>query len=301
MYLVVKAAEALLASIPRPQVIPTPRGPLVCAIDGDGPPLLALHGIMGGLDQSWLLARALLARGEGRRVISVARPGYDGTPLETGRTAEEQAEAYAAVLEALGLGAAHVAAFSGGGPSALAFARLYPERCRGLVLVSACTGRLEAPPEARAGFTRLGAVVWLPALPQVPAWVMRHWPHVPARSFVPDHDQRARLFADPEAGPLFTALLLSSFTDMDKRLPGTLNDLDQFARLPSCCGAGLSTPMLAVHGTADGIVPFVHGVELARQAPGARLLAVEGGTHMALFTHLARVREAAAGLLGADA
>jgi len=129
---------------------------------------------------------------------------------------------------------------------------------------------------------------------------MRHWPHVPARSFVPDPAQRARLFADPEAGPLFGALLLSSFTDMAGRLPGTLNDIDQFARLPPRCGAGLSTPALVAHGTADGIVPFAHGADFACQAPGARLLAVEGGTHMVLFTHLAKVREAAAGLLGAD-
>lgn len=300
MHPMVTAAEAVLASIPPPRRIPTPRGPLACAIWGEGPPLLALHGVMGGLDQSWLLARAVLGREAGRQVIAIARPGYAGTPLETGRTAEEQAAAYAAALDALGLGAAHLAAFSGGGPSALAFARLYPERCRGLVLVSACTGHLEAPADARAGFARLGVVARLPVLPRLPAWVMRHWPQVPARAFVPDPVQRARLFADPEAGPLFGALLLSSFTDMDARLPGTLNDIAQFTRLPPCCGTGLATPMLVVHGTADGIVPFAHGTTLAREAPGARLLAVEGGTHMALFTHLARVRAAAAGLLDAD-
>lgn len=297
MHPVARAAESVLASIPAPREVATPRGPLTCAIGGEGQPLLALHGIMGGLDQSWLLAWALLERWDGWRVIAVARPGYPGTPLDTGRTAEQQAEAYAALLDELGLAAAHVAAFSGGGPSALAFARLFPERCRGLVLVSACTGRLEADPSARAGFERAGLLSWLPGVSRLPAWTVRHWPHAAAHSFVPDHDERARVFADAQAGPLLTALLLSSCIHMDERLPGTLQDIEEFATLPRFCGTGVRAPVLAVHGTADGIVPFAHGLTLLREAPGARLLALEGATHMALFTHIDEVREAVAGVL----
>ncbi|MFG1479966.1 alpha/beta hydrolase [Xanthobacter sp. V4C-4] len=296
---VMRAAEALLASIPAPRTIATSCGPLACVIEGAGPPLLALHGVMGGLDQSWLLARALWARPEGRTLIAIARPGYPGTPLETGRAADDQARAYAGLLDALGLDAAHVAAFSGGGPSALAFARQYPRRCRGLVLVSACTGRLETTPAQRARFESLSRLAGLPGIGRVPAWAMRQWPQLPSRAFIPDPGQRSRLLADPQAGPLFAALLLSSFTRMPARLPGTLNDVAHLARLPLRCDGG-AAPVLAIHGTVDGVVPFAHAAGLARAMPHARVLALEGGTHMALFTHLSRVRAALARLPGAD-
>jgi pimeloyl-ACP methyl ester carboxylesterase len=296
----VAKADELLASIPQPRFIETPRGGLSCAIGGEGPPLLALHGIMGGLDQSWLLARALLPLWQERRIIAVARPGYPGTPLATGRTAEAQAHAYAALLDVLGLKTVQVAAFSGGGPSALAFARLYPERCRGLVLVSACTGRLETQPAALAGLERAGVFARLPGLNHVPAWLVRHWPDTAARGFVPDDRQRAQVLADPQAGPLLTALLLSSCLAMGDRMPGTLNDVAEFANLPPCCGTGIAAPVLAVHGTADGIVPLAQGLSLADQMPTARLLALKGATHMALFTHIATVRREAAWILDAE-
>ncbi|MFH3479436.1 alpha/beta fold hydrolase [Xanthobacter variabilis] len=299
MHPVAYAAERLLEQIPKPRIIETPRGPLACAIGGQGPTLLALHGVMGGLDQSWLLARALLARWEGWRIIAVARPGYPGTPLDTGRTAEEQAEAYASLLATLGVESAYVAAFSGGGPSALAFARNHAAQCRGLVLVSACTGKLEAKPAARAGLAQADFLARLPGIHHVPAWLVRHWPQAAARGFVPDDGQRAQVFADPQAGPLLTALLLSSCLRTDERMPGTLNDVEEFSKLPVRCGQGVSVPVLAVHGTDDGIVPFAHGQEVARTVPGARLLALPHATHMGVFTHMASVRGAVDELLGA--
>ncbi|MGR7996153.1 alpha/beta fold hydrolase [Xanthobacter sp. ZOL 2024] len=297
MHPVALAAERLLAAIPTPRMVATPGGALACTVEGEGVPVLALHGIMGGLDQSWLLARALLPDWAGWRIISIARPGYPGSPLATGVTAEAQAHAYAALLDQMGLDRAFVAAFSGGGPSALAFARLYPARCRGLVLVSACTGRLVAPPASRVGLERSEMFSRLPGLNRVPAFVVRRWPHWAAQGFVPDGAERTRVLADPAAGPLLAALLLSSCLDMAVRMPGTLSDVAQFATLPASCADGVAAPLLALHGTRDGIVPFAHARAVTEAIAGARLVPLEGGTHMGVFTQLARVREAAAAFL----
>src|SRR5512145_918287 len=80
---------------PSPAVVETSRGPVECAIVGDGPVVVALHGAMGGWDQSLLLARTL---GEGGyRYVGVSRPGYLGTPLASGRSPEEQADLLAAL------------------------------------------------------------------------------------------------------------------------------------------------------------------------------------------------------------
>ena len=71
-------AGADIAMAPRPVVTRTARGEVTHTDTGSGPALLALHGAMGGADQSWLLAEALFADGGAHRTIGVARPGYPG-------------------------------------------------------------------------------------------------------------------------------------------------------------------------------------------------------------------------------
>ena len=84
---------------PPAQSIATRLGAMACIQDGRGAPVLAIHGGMGGCDQSWILGRALFA--DTARLLAVARPGYAGTPLTVGLTPEAQADAYAALLDAL--------------------------------------------------------------------------------------------------------------------------------------------------------------------------------------------------------
>ncbi|MCX5768863.1 MAG: alpha/beta fold hydrolase [Candidatus Hydrogenedentes bacterium] len=53
----------------------------------------------------------------------------------------------------------------------------------------------------------------------------------------------------------------------------------------------IAVPTLIVHGTQDRLVPFEqHGRQLAARIPGAQLLAVPGGEHVAIFTHRDVVR-----------
>jgi pimeloyl-ACP methyl ester carboxylesterase len=53
----------------------------------------------------------------------------------------------------------------------------------------------------------------------------------------------------------------------------------------------LKVPVLVVHGTKDPMLPFdSHAREYARRAPNVELLAVEGGEHVAIFTHQNEVR-----------
>jgi pimeloyl-ACP methyl ester carboxylesterase len=50
--------------------------------------------------------------------------------------------------------------------------------------------------------------------------------------------------------------------------------------------ARIAVPVLVVHGTRDAAVPFAqHGKVLAERIPGAELVALEGGEHVAIFTH----------------
>ena len=147
---------------------------------GSGPVLLALHGAMGGADQSWLLGQALWRDPGAHRVIGMARPGYPGTALSLGETPEAQADLYAALLDALGIDHVLVAAVSAGGPSALQFALRHPGRCRGLILVSAATGTLDGD-YALKRLRAMGRLTRAPGLTPVLGWLAGRDPEAAAR------------------------------------------------------------------------------------------------------------------------
>jgi pimeloyl-ACP methyl ester carboxylesterase len=73
------------------------------------------------------------------------------TPPEVGKTPEEQADAFAALLDALKMDKAIVAGISAGGPPSLQFALRHPARCTALLLVSAVTERIPVPEPKSAG------------------------------------------------------------------------------------------------------------------------------------------------------
>jgi pimeloyl-ACP methyl ester carboxylesterase len=53
----------------------------------------------------------------------------------------------------------------------------------------------------------------------------------------------------------------------------------------------LSVPVLIVHGTEDQLLPFeAHAKMFEARLPNAEFLAVEGGEHVAIFTHRKIVR-----------
>lgn len=279
-----------------PQSASTPLGAVEYVSSGGsaGPLHVALHGAMGGWDQSLLLAGSLLD--EEARVLAVSRPGYLGTPLRAGKSPEQQADLLAALLDRLGEDKAFVLAISGGGPCALAFALRHPSRCRALVAVSTCGTVHRAPIPLSFLFKKA-----LARLPGVPGYFRSKALKDPARLLersVRNAESRRRMREDTAAMTLYTALVGSMFEDMTQRLAGTDNDI-RITRTVALPLSQIATPTLVVHGTADAQAPFEpHARLLASEIPGARLLAIEGGEHMTLFTHRTQVSEAVRSFLG---
>ena len=58
-------------------LVGTVKGPVQYIDEGDGSPLLFIHGSPGGFDQGVLMTRFLLE--QGHRVIALSRPGYLAT------------------------------------------------------------------------------------------------------------------------------------------------------------------------------------------------------------------------------
>jgi pimeloyl-ACP methyl ester carboxylesterase len=253
---------------------------------------------MGGWDQGVLLARSIGAAAF--RWIAPSSPGYLGTPLSAGRAPEAQADAYAAILDALGVDAAAVAAVSGGGPSAVQFALRHPRRCRALVLVSAnAIGGIGVRLPLAWYVMKLAARV--PPLVAAMRRKAERDPDAAARRSIPDAALRARTLRDPEAGPLMLALQASTLDRMALRLPGTEVDIATSRADLRPELERISAPVLAVHGTADRAAPFAQAEAVAARVPGAELLAIPGGGHVALFTHLAEIRARVGPFLAAHA
>jgi 2-hydroxy-6-oxonona-2,4-dienedioate hydrolase len=113
--------------------------------------VLMVHGSGGGWDQGELLARAALGDDTPLRWIAPSRFGYLRSTFKRGATFDDQAHAYAHLLDHLGVERVAVVALSHGGPSALLFAALHPERVSSLTLVSAgVTASASRRPTTRA-------------------------------------------------------------------------------------------------------------------------------------------------------
>lgn len=274
-----------------PTKIETALGAVECAIVAAGPAVLAVHGAMGGFDQSLRLVRAVVA--DDRRAIAVSRPGYLGTALEIARTPERQADLHAATLDALGIDRAALVAVSGGGHSALAFALRHRARCAALVLVSSIGAPLRVSPAFRLK-------LWLAGYPSIAAWLATRLAREPERAAaraIRDPEVRARTLAEPTAGLLLREALAAHGDRTAERIAGTRNDIAN-ARVFAVALDEIRVPTLVVHGRADRAVPFDrHGAELARRIPGAALLALEEAEHFALFTHRDVVRARVAAFL----
>ena len=106
---------------------------------GQGLPILNCHGVLGchadGVDGWWT---NMLEGGFG--VISPSRFGYFGSTLGPNATPADQADAYALLLDHLGIDRAAIIGYSAGSASVLEFALRHPNRTVGLLLANARLG-----------------------------------------------------------------------------------------------------------------------------------------------------------------
>jgi 2-hydroxy-6-oxonona-2,4-dienedioate hydrolase len=143
-------AEERLAG--KSRIVQTRHGDLEYAVEGDGPPLLMIHGTGGGFDQGLLFAEALRARGH--RIIAPSRFGYLRSSFPTEPTSENQADALVELLDALGIERIVVAGGSAGALSAAAFAQRHPDRCKGLILLVPASNLGDADPVRMNGWQK---------------------------------------------------------------------------------------------------------------------------------------------------
>ncbi len=253
---------------------------------GDGPVVVALHGAMGGWDQSLILAQTI--GDSDYRYIAMTRPGYLGTPMSSGKNSEQQGDLIASLLDTLNVTKAGVMAVSGGGPAAVQFGLRHPARCTGLVLISTCADKINTPIPFSFKVMKYLAR-WSFFADRFRKKAEQDLEAVAKRS-IRDPEILARTVNDNDTWPLFTTMLLSTFDRMGQRIEGTENDI-KISHTTTYSLENLNVPVLVVHGTEDQLVPFETNAKIYKtRVPNAELLSIEGGEHVAIFTHRNMVR-----------
>jgi pimeloyl-ACP methyl ester carboxylesterase len=253
-------------------VVRTRRGPIEYQRTGSGPPVLVLKG--GHCTRYTRLGHERLAE-NGFTVIEASRPGYDDTPVSVGCSAQDQADALAALLDALGIGHVDLVAVSAAGHVGIELARRHPDRVRRISFESAVA--LPWPAGTRRGgrilFGPLQAVVW--------------------------GSIRASLRIAPSAG---LQLQLTQLTTLDPaRVVREMDDLTRdrylaaFASLwsgrgfacdlghDSASDAPILQPALILRGAHDRAVPPGHAARLAALAPDHEFVEVDAESHFIWF------------------
>lgn len=263
------------------QVIASRFGPIEFATAGNGPPVLMSHGAAGGFDQGLSAAGPLTAAGY--RVVAPSRFGYLRSSSPSDSSPEHQADAFAELLDELGIPRVAVIGLSAGAPAALQFAVRHPDRCRSLTVV------VPAAVSAGAVVPAQGALPEQPALARaIVGYVIRsdllYWLGITlARNAM----IRSVLATDPAIVARAGAAerrrvedILRNILPISKRSRGLLNDTHLAGTPQSIAVERIAVPTLVVSLEDDLYRTLGAARSLAARIPGARLLTYARGGHV---------------------
>lgn len=265
------------------RIVPSPFGNIEYAEGGAGPPVLVVHGSGGGFDQCQLIAESFLD--DGLRWIAPSRFGYLRSTFQEGATFDEQAHAHVSLLDHLGVDKVAVVAFSHGGPSALVFAVLYPERVSSLTLVS--TGVVTMATEEQGEASRKGN-----ALTTIFKYDWLYWAisTLFKRQFMALMGASDTVIAGLTVGQKkLVERIIEEMNPVSLRTAGVA--FDNGAALPGERIAAIEAPTLIVHATDDTLQRYHNAEFAAATIPEARLIRFEKGGHLLMAVEQAAIRE----------
>ncbi|MDD5561727.1 MAG: alpha/beta hydrolase [Candidatus Omnitrophica bacterium] len=300
--------ENILSSLKmNPKIAITKNGRIEYDItEGSLPVVLSMHGGLGGLDQARVMVSWL---DENKyRLLCPSRPGYLGTPLESGKTIEEQADLFAALLDELKIDKVACVAASAGGPPAYMFAIRHPDRVWALVAIDSVSGYYDMPDTA--GFfvqllflSPLGQKLNKILSDKNPAMFLQQLYQSEAY-FTKEQLKKHVDFALKSPGGLdFVKAFMDTMYPYDVRKPGTENDMEQYRKLTHLPVEKIKCPSLVIHGTHDADVKFYDGVYAYEHIPGAERYWIEEGSHLGfwLSPHAQTAQEIAGDFLDRNA
>lgn len=249
----------------------TTKGPIEYRLEGSGPTVMVLNG--GHCSRESRLSHERLIE-HGFSVLTPSRPGYDSTPSEVGRTAQEAADALAALMDMLQIPVADVIGISASGPTALALALRHSSRIRKLVMESTVTTAWPDDQEVKRGarllFGRAERVTWgliKTVLRVAPMTTMRLMLQEMTTLNVDEVIQRM----GPDDLRFVQWLIKTSRSGT-----GFMNDLNH--RVDDL--SGITAPVLVMHSPYDKSVPLKNAKRVAAEVATCELYEVPADTHL---------------------
>jgi pimeloyl-ACP methyl ester carboxylesterase len=228
-------------------------------VHGEGEPLVMINGAGGSVD--WIRRLIPTYSREYRLVLFDNRGAGQTDKPDRGYTTATMADDLAGLLDALGIGSAHVRGVSFGGMIAQEFALRHSTRVKSLILMVTSCGGSQAikPPSAH-----MADIQQLP--PKEGTEALLRW--FITGDFIdknPKFFQQLVIFAlehpiDPDC--------LARHTDAIKHH-------DTYDRLPE-----IRVPTLVLAGDADTVIPVENAQILASRIPDAELVILKNAGHM---------------------
>jgi len=253
-------------------VIASPYGDIEYSEGGVGPHVLVVHGSGGGFDQGELIAQAVL--GDRFHWVAPSRFGYLQSTFQEGSTFDDQAHAYAALLDHLGIDKVSVVSVSHGGPSALLFAVLYPNRVSSLILIS--TGVVTVASENQRQANQQGN-----ALATIFKYDWLYWgvTQLMRKKLMQLMGATDAVIAELTPGQQeLVDRLIDEMNPVSLRSAGAL--FDNKAALPGERIASIQAPTIIFHAKDDTLQRFHNAEFAAATIPDAKLVSFEKGGHL---------------------
>src|SRR6266852_6380343 len=270
--------------------IKTPDGRTLAVQEGGDPggtPVLAHNGTPNSRQ---LYARHVADAGaRGIRLISYDRPGYGESDPQPGRTVASAADDVRTICSALGISRLATWGVSGGGPHVLACAALLPD------LVTAAASLASLAPYGAEGLDYFAGM----GQGNVDDTRLFLTDEAAARAKT-DKDREELLATSPEdaAKAIESLLTPTDAAALRGELAEYLTSSSQDGLAPGSQGwwddncmvrpwgfdlAGITVPVLLLHGRQDMFVPFGHGEWLAAHIPGVEARLLDDDGHLTLM------------------
>ncbi|MBN2809377.1 MAG: alpha/beta hydrolase, partial [Deltaproteobacteria bacterium] len=245
--------------------------------DRHQPVILVSHGGLMGYDNAFMLTDLMAG---GFSLLCPSRPGYPGTPLQSGinDSFELAADMLAALSDYLHIDKVFIFGTSAGGPTALQFALRHQDRVQGVLLFDAVSLNYRAdmdypdnfvvPLLVPQDFQDPKSYKLVEATSRYPEAILRNWFELVV---IADPTARERLAADIAADPASIERLLlftRTITPASARYNGTINDSVIMATLPNYPLEEISVPVFVSHSLYDGDVHIEHGRNVIDRVSG---------------------------------
>jgi pimeloyl-ACP methyl ester carboxylesterase len=201
-------------------------------------------------------------------IAALMAAAAQGQPLKTPYVLDDMAADAAGVLDALGIGRAHIVGASMGGMIAQLVATNHPDKTRSLVSIMSTTGRRDLPPGKPEAMAALMTPPASPAREDRIAAAINTWRVLGSPGYAAtDAELRAGAERDADRAPYEP-------TGVARQMAAILASPPRNDKLKA-----LRTPALVLHGADDPIIPYQCGEDTAASIPGAELIIVPGMGH----------------------